>query len=87
MTSFGEKQHSLHIILKSVDDTQGWLNARAGWTTQGSRTLHDNLNLTPDPVPRHVATISAARAHTGIHIGGLTHSPRNQSKSLRSPKL
>src|SRR5215831_13935459 len=27
------------------------------------------------------------RGLTPIHIGGLTHSPRNQSKNLRSPTL
>src|SRR5262249_46197798 len=63
--------------------TQGWLNARAGWTTQGSRILLSTTTLTPDPVPG--ARGDLPRAHTDIHIGGSTHSPRNQSKKLRSP--
>ena len=44
--------------------------------------LHDDLNTGPDR--GHVATISAAGSHR-FHIGGLTHSPRNQSKNLRFP--
>src|SRR5215831_335986 len=31
--------------------TEGWLNARAGWTTQGSRILLSTTTITPDPVP------------------------------------
>src|SRR6516164_1489500 len=40
--------------------------------------------LTPDPVPGARGD-HQCRGLTPIHIGGLTHSPRNQSKNLRSP--
>src|SRR5215467_3085218 len=43
-------------------------------------------DLTPDPVPG-VRGDHQCRGLTPIHIGGLTHSPRNQSKNLRSPTL
>src|SRR6516162_10741896 len=70
--------------------TEGWLNARAGWTTQGSRILLSTTTLTPDPVPGtrypgHGVTISAARAHTNSdrRIKSLAAQP--QSKDLQSP--
>jgi len=46
--------------------------------------LHDDFNTGPG-TEGTVVTISAA--HTDIHIGGLTHSPRNQPKNLRSSEL
>ena len=63
--------------------TQGWLNARVRMDDTDSRILLFTTTLTPDPVPGHVVTINAAGSHR-FHIGGLTHSPRNQSKNLRS---
>jgi len=46
--------------------------------------LQNDLNTGPGP--GGTWRPSVPRAHT-IHIGGLTHSPRNQSKNLRSPTL
>src|SRR5262249_26484005 len=52
----------------------------------GSRILLSTTTLTPDPVPgTRGDQPSVPRGHTPIHIGGLNHSPRNQSKNLRSP--
>src|SRR5262245_16607870 len=65
---------------------QSRLNARVGWTTQDSRIPLSKTTLTPDPVPGARGD-HQCRGLTPIHIGGLTPSPRNQSKNLRSPTL
>src|SRR5215813_3471501 len=69
------------VTLYLVGIEEGWLNARAGWTTQGSRILLSTTTLTPDPVPG----ARGDHQRAGTHFGGLNHSPRNQSKNLRSP--
>ena len=44
--------------------------------------LHDDLNTGPATGARGD---DQSRGLTPIHIGDLNHSPRNQSKNLRSP--
>ena len=72
------------FILKVGLTTEGWLNARAGWTTQGSRILLSTTTLTPDPVPGGTGRPSVPRGHTPIHIGGLI-TPR--ATSLKTSAL
>jgi len=73
-----------NLFLSRIDD--GGLAKRASRmddTGLADTHLHDDLNTGPG-TRGHGATISAARAHTNSHRR-LNHSPRNESKNLRSP--
>src|SRR5262249_39302159 len=73
-------KYIVSLFLSWIDDTGLAKRAsRMDDTGLADTPLHDDLNTGPGS--GGTWRPSVPRAHTDIHIGGLTHSPRNQSKT------